>query len=263
LDYSEIARQYGKTVEEVAESVERARRSMVVSEKRLEVLEFGKVLKLTVIREGVGPLKTKQGVFYHFNFTINDKWKKYSVLVRAELTPDFYPIFKDKQNLMMRTDSGCETGQLFGDKTCECRDQLHKCMKEINDIGEGIIIHIPRQDGRGLGLPFKLGTLRLQEELGLDTYEASYMLDPNGSRDTRTYGGVVAILKFFEIPAETCINLRTNNAHKEAVLKENGYTVSPIGLAIDPTEDTIRHLRAKQTKMGHRNLVDEAEEEKA
>lgn len=260
MDYNEIAQRYSIPVEEVLECVERARRSMVPKTKNLDVVEGGKVWKLRVTREGLGPLKTVQGNFYQFSFKVDDKWGKYSVLIMSDLSQDFYPIFRDTQNLVLRTDSGCETGQLFGDLTCECREQLHQSMAKIAENGEGMVINIPRQDGRGMGLPFKLGTLRLQTELGVDTVESASMLEPDGSRDVRTYAGVVAILKFLQIPGQTLIHLKTNNPKKVEVFKENGYQVAPEPNVISPTPDTIRHLRAKQKELGHIDLVIEKEE---
>lgn len=256
----EIARKYKKSFEEISAEVERARRTLVPKIEQIEVVEATKRTTLTIAREGLGPLDTHHGIFNHFSFRIDDSWEKYSVLTKSELSEEFYPVFKDPQNLLLRTDSGCETGQLFGDLTCECGDQLHECMGKIAEKGEGMIISIPRQDGRGLGLPFKLATLRLQLHLGVDTVEASYLLDPAGSRDTRTYAGVIGILKFLRIPAVTRIHLITNNPKKTTVFEENGYVVAPDPIVIPATERTARHLRAKQTELGHTNLISDAKD---
>jgi GTP cyclohydrolase II len=256
----EIARKYNKTFEELSAEVERARRSLVPKIEQIEVVEATKRTTLTITREGLGPLETSHGIFNHFSFRIDDAWEKYSVLTKSAVSEDFFPVFKDPDNLVLRTDSGCETGQLFGDLTCECRDQLHKCMAKIAEQGEGMIICIPRQDGRGLGLPFKLATLRLQLHLGVNTVEASYLLDPAGSRDTRTYAGVVGILKFLRIPTVARIHLNTNNPKKITVLRENGYTVSQEPLVIPATERTARHLEAKRTELGHTNLVSDVKD---
>lgn len=248
--------------EEIAEIVELARRSMVPKIRYYDILEGGKLHKLTVVREGVGPLtvslESGEKTFYHFSFKVSDIWEKYSVVVFADMTANFLPVFHDTKTLLLRTDSGCETGQVFGDITCECKDQLLKCMERIAELGEGMVINIPRQDGRGMGLPFKLATLLLQKELGVDTVEAASMLEPSPRRDVRTYAGVVAILKFFQIPTTTCIILLTNNEKKESVLRENGYTVKDEGLVIPPNRHTLRHLKAKQEKLGHRRLLGES-----
>lgn len=261
MDYAEITHKYNLSIEDVITTVELARRSIVPRIKELEILEHGKLNYLTVNRIGLGPLKIrlnggKYTNLHLFDFKVDDKWQKYSVLILAPLTDDFLPDFQNKSNVVLRIDSGCETGQVFGDVTCECRDQLLECMEEIAGVGEGMIINIPRQDGRGMGLPFKLATLRLQETLGVDTVEASALLEPNSSRDIRTFAGVVAILKYLEIPEDVSIHLMTNNPQKLLIFKENGYINTQMRpLVIEPTEDTRRHLEAKEEKLGHIGLI--------
>jgi len=165
----------------------------------------------------------------------------------------FHPVFQDPTKLVIRTDSGCETGQMFGDLTCECGEQLLLAMEAIRETGEGMIINIPRQDGRGMGLPFKLGTLWLQEALGVHTVESASMLAPRGVIDTRTYSGVVAILRFFGIPESCEINLATNNPKKAEVFRENGYRLNDEFMPViaEPTEYTRAHLDAKRKFLGH------------
>jgi GTP cyclohydrolase II len=255
--FDDVAIKYGKQRAEILDRVEIARRSMVPVSKRVLVNDQGTAHTLKVSREGLGPLNTWFGPVHHFTFSIDDKWAKYSVLVMANLSPSFFPIFKDTTDLLLRVDSGCETGQLFGDRTCECRDQLELGLEKIAERGEGIVINIPRQDGRGLGLPFKLATLRLQEDLQVDTIEASALLDPDGSRDTRTFAGVIGILKFFEIPSGTRIGLMSNNNKKLEIFTDNGYRGKLVPVVVPPTIYTLPHLKAKQAVFGHANLVQE------
>lgn len=261
MDYEALASELGLQSAVVETAIETAKRSMVPETRRITVTENTSRTTLKVTREGVGPLNTTFGFFQHFSFRIDDKWSKYSALVMAPLTDDFRPIFKNPDELVVRIDSGCETGQLFGDQTCECRGQLELTLEAIREAGEGMLINVPRQDGRGLGLPFKLATLYLQAALNVDTVAASAMLDPDGERDTRTYAGIVAILKFFDIPATAQIILASNNPKKGGVFVENGWQ-EPIfkPIVVPATEHTKRHLAAKQREFGHTNLVPETEE---
>lgn len=235
--------------------VERARRSMVPKQERVEIVEKGIPRTVIVERRGVGPLITKYGKFQHFDFVVDDKWVKYSAVVMASFSEAFQPIFEFSKPLIVRMDSGCETGQMFGDMTCECREQLDLALQIISENGQGILINIPRQDGRGLGLPFKLATLRLQDEVGVDTVLASLLLQPRGSRDDRTYSGAVSILKFFGIPDGTRVHLATNNRKKEEIFQENGFPLDRVGVVIQPTEHTLKHLSAKQVNLGHEGLI--------
>jgi GTP cyclohydrolase II len=138
------------------------------------------------------------------------------------------------------------------DNTCECREQLHETMQNIIDNEEGMIVHIPHQDGRGKGIPFKLATLFLQKELGLNTVESAAYLANKDKIDVRTYAGVVGVLKFFNIDPEiTKINLATNNPDKLKVFEENGYTIDNTPLQIKPNDNTRHHLDAKKKYLEH------------
>lgn len=253
-DLSELSKKYDVSQSKIEEVLDLAQRSMNPVSKRIAVTEDGETRYYAVERRGLGILETCFGKLWHYHFTIDDQWREYSAIVKAELDyTTLQPVFRDKETLIVRTDSGCATGQVFADLTCDCREQLHLAMKTISDAREGIIVNIPAQDGRGMGLPFKLATLLIQKELGVDTVESAGMLAPGGIIDVRTYSGVVGVLKFFDIPATTRINLATNNPYKENVFKENGYSLSDnIPMLITPNKHTERHLRAKKNHLGHK-----------
>ncbi len=256
-DIADVGKRAKRSIKEVNSLLDSVRFSMEPFSKRVSVIENGSIRYYTVERRGLGILKTKYGKFWQYSFAIDDQWKKYSVIVKAELDKKhLIPIFKKSDPLLLRTDSGCETGQIFGDLTCECREQLHLALKTISDIGEGIIINIPSQDGRGMGLTFKLASLWLQDVLDVNTVESAALLAPGGIIDIRTYSGVICILKFFGIPENSKINLATNNPKKAEVFIENGYSVmeyTPI--IVEPNNHTLIHLKAKQERLGHKGLI--------
>ncbi|HUD02704.1 MAG TPA: orotidine-5'-phosphate decarboxylase [Candidatus Paceibacterota bacterium] len=260
LNFEEIGNRTGRSAEDVARFIDQAKDSMIPKGRQIAVAENGATRWFIVTRRGVGLIRTDYGDFYQFDFSIDDSWVKYSVIVNAEINGDMMPVFKKSNLLLIRVDSGCETGQMFGDRTCECREQLALALETIGDAGEGMVVNIPRQDGRGLGLPFKLATLRLQTLLKINTVEAAHAVAPDGIIDMRTYGGVIGILKFFGIPPTMKINLATNNVNKARVFDENGYSVegyTPV--VIPPTEYTSPHLYAKQEHLGHIGLIPSAE----
>jgi len=208
---TEICKKVNMSAEEVNAFLNLLKRSMEPFSKRISVIENGATRYYAVERRGIGMLKTEHGKFWQYSFAIDDQWEKYSVIVKAELNKDLLiPVFKHDQ-LVLRIDSGCETGQVFGDLTCECHEQLHLALKTLSEFGEGMIINIPRQDGRGMGLTFKLATLWLQDTLKVNTVESASLLAPGGVIDIRTYSGVICILKFFGITTTCAINLATNN----------------------------------------------------
>lgn len=255
-----VASQNGMALDEVERLIELAKRSLVPERQRIAVIEDQVERYPVVTRNGVGPLDTKIGKFHHFDFSLsNDPWIKYSVIYSGELNDKFRPIFRSEDEpLRLRIDSGCETGQMFGDVTCECRQQLDEALSRISTDG-GMVINIPTQDGRGFGLPHKLATLRLQTDLKVDTVQAGDLLVPDGSKDVRTYSGVVAILKFLGIEPGRTIKLMSNNYKKKNAFTENGYPVIEDPLVIEPTEHTLRHLKAKQEQLGHRGLIEDVD----
>lgn len=258
-ELSRIAKANGMTPEQLDNLINVIKAGMDPVTKRIPIVENGIKRYYSIERKGIGPLKTEFGEFWEFAFEIDDQWVNYTVIVKANIDiKSHIPVFENRNELVVRTDSGCATGQVFGDLTCDCLEQLHLAMKTISEVGEGMIIHIPRQDGRGMGIPFKLATLWLQEALSVNTVESASMLAPSGIIDVRTYAGVVGILKFFGIPETCCINLATNNPKKAEVFAENGFSVAGyVPMRIKPNKYTRHHLRAKQEHLGHRDLVTE------
>lgn len=265
MDLNNIAKKNNITLQELKKTLDMVERGMKPCSERMLIAEDGVNRYFTIERKGVGKLKTPYGNFWQYVFSIDDQWNDYLVIVKADIdTQSLNPVFKNKQSIIIRTDSGCETSQIFNDLTCECKEQLNLAMETIAKEGEGIIVHIPKQDGRGMGLPFKLATLWLQEDLQVNTVESASIIAPGGLIDVRTYSGVICILKFFKIPISCQISLATNNPKKAGVFAENGYTVKDyIPVRIEPTKNTKHHLLAKQEHLGHINLVnDDAKKDK-
>lgn len=259
----EIGNRTGRTVKEVKTILNMAKRAMIPVTREIEVIDEHNIQrKYLITRKGIGKIKSKFGEFWQYDFEINDRWKTYSVLVCAEMNyKTLLPYFR-QNSLLIRTDCGCETGQLFGDLTCECKDQLEIAMDFISKNGEGMIIHLGTQDGRGMGLPFKLATLWLQHELKVDTVESATLLSSDGKIDIRTYEGVIAILKYLKIQFSCEINLATNNPKKSEIFKKNGYLLRNfVPVVAVPTEHTRNHLLAKQNYLGHMNLMQIKSEE--
>lgn len=243
-----------KTAEEVRVSrfLQRAREMLRPKTRSFEVIVNDSPMALTVTRAGMGPLTTNPGSFWQFLFLVDDPWREYHVLVSANLNKHFDPEFDPGEPVLLRIDSGCVTGQVYWDLTCDCRDQLRVAMTRIQKPNQGLIIAIPRQDGRGKGLPFKLATLYLQQAAKFDTYDAAAALAENSEIDVRTYGGALAILQFFKLRTAQPIRFMTNNPLKLAALAENGYGhVERFPIRIRSNKHTAKHLAAKANKLGH------------
>ncbi len=205
----------------------------------------------TLKRESVAYIENSFGEFYLYHIKIDDPWKDYFVLVKSERFEDFMPVFRKKE-IALRIDSGCMTGEVFGDKTCDCRNELNKSMKLILGLGEGMIINIPSQDGRGFGIDFKADTTVLIHEFGMDTVNAFKVLSGKKSAEKRTYEAIIPLLEFFGIKKDKTIGVITNNPGKLSMLSDAGYKVKRIPLMIKINNPTFRkNIRSKKEELGH------------
>ncbi|WP_444549277.1 bifunctional 3,4-dihydroxy-2-butanone-4-phosphate synthase/GTP cyclohydrolase II [Candidatus Magnetomonas plexicatena] len=151
--------------------------------------------------------------------------------------------------MLVRVHSECLTGDVFGSKRCDCGDQLHRSMEQINAKGRGVILYM-RQEGRGIGLANKIKAYALQDG-GMDTVEANIEL--GFKADLRDYGIGAQILVDLGL---TDIVLITNNPRKIVGLEGYGLkVVDRCPIEVTPHEKNIVYLKTKKKKLGH--MLDE------
>ena len=147
--------------------------------------------------------------------------------------------------VLVRIHSCCATGDIFGSMRCDCGDQLHTAMQQIEKEGQGMVIYM-NQEGRGIGLINKLHAYKLQEE-GMDTVQANLAL--GFKADERNYGIGAQILRDM---GATRIRLMTNNPLKRIGLEGFGIKiVETVPVVIEPNEYDFNYLKTKKDKMGH------------
>jgi len=200
---------------------------------------------IRVVLKSRGKIRNLYGVFWLFLFEINDEWKEYYALVNAKLDSELTPNFTSKE-IVLRIDSACITGNLFLDNSCDCKSQLETSMKIVSESKEGLIIYIPKQDGRGYGLESKLPTLNLIYEMQYDTIGAfKKVLDCNNT-DQRNFLGAIAILKFFNISTDTNFTLLTRSINKTKILHENNFlNIEHVDVSNSYNEIIARNKKAK------------------
>lgn len=156
--------------------------------------------------------------------------------------------WKKDEPVLVRVHSSCATGDILGSMRCDCGDQLHAAMEQIEKAGKGVVLYI-QQEGRGIGLINKLHAYRLQEK-GKDTVEANLALGFN--MDNRDYGVGAQILNDLGVQK---MRLMTNNPKKRVGLIGYGLEiVENVALEVHPNPHNLRYLETKRDKMGHEIL---------
>ena len=150
------------------------------------------------------------------------------------------------EQVMVRVHSRCLTGDVFHSARCDCGPQLDAAMQRIAEEGRGVLLYL-NQEGRGIGLANKIRAYELQDQ-GFDTVEANERL--GFKADQRDYGIGVQILRDLGVRS---MRLLSNNPRKLVGIE--GYHLSVaewIPLEIPPSEHTLRYLKAKKEKLGHK-----------
>lgn len=153
--------------------------------------------------------------------------------------------WESDEPVLVRVHSSCMTGDIFGSMRCECGEQLHLAMKEIEKEGKGVIVYI-NQEGRGIGLMNKIRAYKLQEE-GMDTVDANLHL--GFKADERDYGVGANILKELGVRK---MRLMSNNPIKRIGLEGYGLeVVDNVPLEVSPNKYNEFYMHTKKTRMGH------------
>ncbi len=147
--------------------------------------------------------------------------------------------------VLMRVHSSCLTGDIFGSKRCDCGEQLHQALLQVEKEGQGVVLYM-NQEGRGIGLVNKLKAYKLQEE-GMDTVEANEAL--GFKPDHRNYGVGAQILRELGISK---MRLMTNNPVKRVGLKSFGLEmVERVPIEVGAYPENVKYLETKRDKLGH------------
>ena len=154
-------------------------------------------------------------------------------------------VIDPEKPILVRVHSECLTGDVFGSQRCDCGEQLHNAMAQVEAEGNGVILYM-RQEGRGIGLVNKLKAYALQDK-GKDTVEANEAL--GFKADLRDYGIGAQILAELGVKK---IRLMTNNPKKIVGLQGYGIEiVDRVAIQVPSTRSNRRYLQTKRDKLGH------------
>jgi GTP cyclohydrolase II/3,4-dihydroxy 2-butanone 4-phosphate synthase/GTP cyclohydrolase II len=148
---------------------------------------------------------------------------------------------------VVRIHSGCVTGDVFHSLRCDCHAQLHAALARITKEPLGVLIYLPYQEGRGIGLFRKIKAYALQDQ-GLDTVDAN--LEQGAPVDGRDYQLAAEILRDLGLKR---IRLMTNNPEKLDAITDAGIEVAErIPLIVPPSLHNKSYLETKRRRLSHK-----------
>ena len=182
-------------------------------------------------------MPTEYGHFKLIPFKQLSNGLEHVALIKGSWEPD--------EPVLVRVHSSCMTGDVFGSLRCECGEQLHLAMKEIEEAGKGVVVYM-NQEGRGIGLMNKIRAYKLQEN-GYDTVDANIHL--GFKPDERDYGVGANILRLLGVRK---MRLLTNNPVKRVGLESYGIeVVENVPIEIEPNKYNRFYMHTKKIRMGH------------
>lgn len=192
----------------------------------------------SIVENGVEvDLPTAYGHFRLIPFRQKSNGLEHIALIKGKIEPN--------EPILVRVHSSCATGDIFGSMRCECGEQLHIAMQQIDKEGKGVIVYL-NQEGRGIGLMEKMKAYKLQED-GLDTVDANLHLGHQA--DERDYGVGAQILRHIGIHK---MRLMTNNPVKRVGLEAFGLeVVENVPIEVSPNPYNEFYMKTKKERMGH------------
>jgi 3,4-dihydroxy 2-butanone 4-phosphate synthase/GTP cyclohydrolase II len=190
-------------------------------------------------------LPTQEGLFRCHLYQSTEDQSEHVALSMGELGPA-RPEGLERP-VLVRVHSECLTGDVLGSLRCDCGQQLNAALSQVAAAGEGVVLYMRAQEGRGIGLANKLKAYHLQQTEGLDTVEANEAL--GFPADIRDYGVGAQILRDLGVRQ---LRLLTNNPSKYHAMRGYGLQIAErVALEMTPGKHNLEYLRTKRDKMGH------------
>lgn len=145
------------------------------------------------------------------------------------------------QEVLARVHSESMLGDVFGSERCDSGSQLDAALQQIAEAGQGVLVYLRGQQGRGLGLGDEL------REYTSDNVEACSMPaaleDASFPVDVRDYGVAAHILKDLGVAQ---VRLLTNNMTKVNCLNAYGIATRQVPLVPPPSAAAASYVERER-----------------
>lgn len=197
--------------------------------------------KWLVIREtGDCSIENDYGLFGLRAYELQDPYEQPRTVLTIYLGPPH-------DDMLLRINSGCITGELLEDRACDCKWQFVRSLQMIANEKSGMIIYAPYEEGRGVGLFDKVRTMSVIQTQKVPSSQAFKALGL--PVDTRDFGYAPAILHRLKVRRLRCL---TNNPSKICCLREHGFEITErLSLVVENRPDLEDLMRDKRDQLGH------------
>ena len=148
---------------------------------------------------------------------------------------------------LVRINSACLTGEIFGHQRCDCAWQLSQALRLIAKDGNGMLIYSEFEEGRGSGIFNKVNSLAYSQRTGVSSSAAFRAIGLPVDQREYTYAAV--LLNALGI---TSVRALSNNPSKTRALRERGISVTEqVRLVASHRSDLKDYFVDKVCAQGH------------
>ncbi|KAG7673712.1 hypothetical protein Ndes2526B_g02831 [Nannochloris sp. 'desiccata'] len=133
----------------------------------------------------------------------------------------------DRDTVLARVHSESMLGDIFGSERCDSGSQLDAALEQIAKAGNGVLVYLRGQQGRGLGLADELKAYTAAGAAAEVCVTPGALEDSSFPVDARDYGVAAHILKDLKVGS---VQLLTNNTTKLNCMKAHGIKATAMPL---------------------------------
>jgi len=190
-------------------------------------------------RVASGELPTRYGRFMAYAYRSLLDGTEHIALVIGNVSSD---------KLLARVHSESMLGDVFGSERCDSGSHLDAALEQIAEAGNGVLVYLRGQQGRGLGLADELKAYTAIDAAAEVCATPGALEDSSFPVDVRDYGVAAHILKDLNVGT---VQLMTNNLIKLNCMKAHGIKATAIPLL--PPSTSNKHDANGKASHGRRN----------